>query len=190
MSWTRFLYHLFCFIPFIVSLPARGDFSQEGTPDPAACGPNAVYCFLKLCGRQPCPEILRTLRPVDERGMSLAEIRDALQAEGLEVELSFCAGSVLRSFRTPCIIYSSDVGSTSGHYQVVCSISGDCAMVLDPTSGQMTNLELSAWEGPVIARPNPRLSIRRLGYGVAALAAAITLFRVISRRIRRCANGV
>jgi predicted double-glycine peptidase len=148
----------FCLLWEGLGLTARAAVTQ---PSPAplteedvlrkqmSCGPNSLYLLLKLWGRPvPYGELEKDL-PVEERGISMLQLRDAAQRHGLRATVCRYTMDELQNRPLPLIAHFPEevAGKAGGHYVVVVKVvpQGDERGVwfIDGTNGQLTRFR---WE--------------------------------------------
>lgn len=85
------------------------------------CGPNALYVFLRLHGRELTLQDVKHEIPIDPaKGCSIEALRAASQSFGVTSQVRFVTPNELKSIPMPFIIHgTSDVEGESGHFSVV-----------------------------------------------------------------------
>jgi len=100
-----------------------------------SCGFAAVYTILRLEGRAVNTVMLDSLLPHSGQGNSLAELRDAAQASGLEL-VAVQLGSFEDSLDRPIIVHMK--GQRAGHFVVLRRVGAPnqrMVQVIDPLNG-------------------------------------------------------
>jgi predicted double-glycine peptidase len=151
------------------------------SPESFRCGPNAVYMLLKLEGREVrFSDILEGTR-VDAQGVSLTEVRNALEKHGMAAELIKCQPSDLPLIFPPYIMYVNTPRSANsvddlGHFVIVVSINQKTLQVLDASTAaektyqrhKITNI----WDGVLIVPKRERSIVPEIVF----LIGSLTLF--------------
>jgi hypothetical protein len=106
-------------------------------PGMRMCGPNAAYVLLRLYGIKVPLSALAAYQSPDPKGMSLAELREALCAHGLRAEVRQCPlAELCQRFSGPVIGSVEWVYSHEGHYLVILDATPTSLHILDSTSGK------------------------------------------------------
>lgn len=113
----------------IVSLPKDQpfpDYLKFGSTwqEPVACGPNALFVLLRLCGLNVTRDHVLKLVPVTDRGATLADISQAATALGLRHRVKKVSQNELFRLQPPILVHetvrSTDSGDRdSGHFFVI-----------------------------------------------------------------------
>ena len=121
------------------------------------CGSNAIYLLLRLHGQPAEHSVIQRYLPTHEAGLSLSEIEQALQAEGLPVETRRVSVSDLSDvLREPVIAVVHFDPRLTGHYYVLTRLVGNKIEAIDATTGEVVlttpDLLVGVWDGYVIMR--------------------------------------
>jgi ABC-type bacteriocin/lantibiotic exporter with double-glycine peptidase domain len=155
------------------------------------CGQNCIYMLLKLKGRSVDFAKTSCLVPSGSDGMSLAEVRNAIVALGLSVEIRQLALTDLsKPGVIPLIILLNDSNNHHGHYVIVTNVHNDGVTVLDGTSGLPEDIGVNdleeMWKGYALV-PNRGTAwiICSICAGLGLIVGGISALGFFKRRTRR-----
>jgi len=153
---------------------------HPSTPDRLVCGPNSLYCALRLAGYDvDYSQILVSLPPT-HRGHSLTSLRDTAAAFQVPLEIAHVHLDELERCPLPCIAYVPNRDPQDpreiGHFLVVTAVAEGRIYTLDGTSGASYRFHREQfsrrWEG-VILRFSPDPSEKVLAGGLLLLNGII-----------------
>lgn len=153
----------------------------------ARCGPNVVYIYANLLGRQTSERDIDSLFAVNnERGFSLQELEEALTSLGLQVRVIHCSMAVLKDLPVPFIAHlQRDLSEMMGHYVVVVGVDDEWIRTIDGTTGAKGRYARARfnklWTGYVLSSP-PRESRFALFLAIFwSCVATVGLYRFLRR---------
>lgn len=120
---------------------ALSDGHQEARTRTAAsfvCGPNSLYMFLKMCGREVSYERVAALCGAGKRATAILELRDAASRLGLGTRIRRINDATLAHCRFPIIAHARhQIGERRvgqiGHYVLVVSVDETSVSLIDGT---------------------------------------------------------
>jgi hypothetical protein len=170
---------IFLFLAVTVTTRAHGPVADMPTPDPwqvgPACGPNALYCLLRIRNvGVDYSALLRYLSPPDE-GNSLEELRRAAAHWGLELRVYKLGKHQIGEIEEPFIAHITDQGAS--HHALVVGQDGLGVRIWDPERAHESIVPMPKfariWSGYVLA-----LGVRNRSFWVSAIAFSFALLGV------------
>lgn len=159
---------------------------------PKRCGQNCLYAYIKLNGKTASLASIARATKADERGMSLADLKEAANELGVPSRVIRGDSLTLAGIGLPAIAH---LNTRQGHYVVLLRIGEESVSMIDMVSGRVEKVPtarfLERWSGYLVIRDEGSL-IRLVGWkaillgsvsvGMASLSLGLIL---VGRRNRR-----
>jgi hypothetical protein len=107
------------------------------------CGVNVIYLMASLLASKPDYEQVERLVPVDEKGTTLAQMREGARRFGLRLEIVKGTPAALLACRFPVIAHWEEEQGATGHYVIVLAANADEVQYIDGTTALIATVSMS-----------------------------------------------
>lgn len=134
--------------------PEQSHTNQDSWRAPANCGPNCLYAYLKLNGKDILLDDLRRLVPLGPEGTSFWQLQKAAEHFGVPSRIIHSAPAKLRKLTLPAIAHYS--GPREGHFTLLLAVRDQSVVTADMTTCEIQEIPVHEfkrlWSGYLLVR--------------------------------------